>query len=251
MTNEDKYAVNLKLISLNKPVSSLGAFRLLIILDIFIWLSNSYTLWVAVWWLITKAEAEILTILFCELLILWAIWLDINKIKLIELAKFEKNFKKFLYSRIFAYWFFFIYHTLSALFFGGVVVLSMFGKIEILTEKFMFADKIYQTTFMHKFLLLGGLLFMVFLHRLGLYGVGRMREVARFMVVEQEDVVVTAGGRDYLEDAINRYTGLDAGNSFFGGESGVLSEGGLSEEEEEKVAKGDGKKGEEDEDLLL
>ena len=64
------YSINLSVLTLCKSITSLGAFRVLITVDIIIWLINSYKLWLITWFIFDLWYLELPTIVSCQILII-------------------------------------------------------------------------------------------------------------------------------------------------------------------------------------
>lgn len=88
----NKYLIDLSFLSCFKPITSLGAFRILINVDILMWLINSYSLWIFTWFMFDLWYLELPCIILCQCLIVQSIRMDVKKITLIK----ENRFMKYL-----------------------------------------------------------------------------------------------------------------------------------------------------------
>lgn len=200
MTKGEQYKINLNFLSCFRKVSSLGAFRVIIVYDCLLWALNSSIIVDALFYFFESKILRIIIISFCLFNLLWSMFVDLRKMHYIERGGFIKTMNFFSTNRRISYFIIILGYVSCLLGYIGGFGLRFSGKLEEMSQEYMFADKFLSLPIYIKIIDFLFLILMIYLHILLFWAIGKLNLICRMVRIEQEDVIITAMERDYLEE---------------------------------------------------
>lgn len=201
MVIEEKYKINLGYLSCFRNVSSLGAFRVIVVYDCLLWAFNSILLVETLYFYYETEFFRMIIIGFCTLNVLWAMFVDLRKSHYIERGGFMKSIGFFTTLTRVYFLFIMTYYLLILIAYLVGFGFSMFSNnLEELGDKYMSVDKFSNRPIslnIFSFLII----ILIFLLHLTMFkAVRKLPNICKMVKIEQEDVIITAMDRDYLEE---------------------------------------------------
>lgn len=195
MTN-DKYKISLGPISCFKKVGSLTAFRLMIIFDLALWLCNIYSLWLITDLWLDSIILQLTSTIFCEICMIWAIWLDVKKISLIKKGNFSEKVKKFVVLRRLFFCFMGSLYFIGLLVYTGALMLAHGEKADRWRKRFEFIVKVADLNLVHGLGVFVFFLQIIAFLFLGYWFIDKLERSANLIVVEKEDDIIRGDEKD-------------------------------------------------------
>lgn len=125
---------------------------------------------------------------------------DLKKMSYIERGKFMKTMKIFTLNKKLFYLIMAIGYSASLFIYILGFIYRFTGKLEEMSDRYMFADKFYFTPLYLKIIDFFFLILMIYMHWMLYWAIGKLPLICKMVRVEQEDVIITAMDRDYLEE---------------------------------------------------
>lgn len=214
MEISEKYKINLRLLSLFKNISSLGAFRVIITVDCLLCAINSTLIADIIDYVYESALLRLAILSVCMVFMLSAVYLDVFKMTIIEKGRFLRTMNFFKSLKRYSYIVATLGYTLFLALDGYCIFLDISGRLDELSEKYMFADKFLNRGLVKKVGGFFGLAFILYMHYLMFWGIGQLPKICRMVRIEQEDVIVTSMHRDYLEEGFIYDEGIREDQNF-------------------------------------
>lgn len=189
---KDKYKISLGVISFFTPISSLQAFRTMIIFDLFLWVFNIYGLWLIAELMLESPIVHLSLIIFCEGCMVWSIKLDLDKSRMIKIGHFSEKVTSFVNFRKLVFFIFACVYSVELILFISALVLSETSKGDYWREQFDFVLKVADFGVVRKGKLIAWFLTIIALLLTGLWSIAKLEDAKDLLVREREDIIITS-----------------------------------------------------------